>query len=139
MAPLVSTDSSSLPAGHYKVVCLALDLTGKKGPSIEEICQIGAYYPSEQPRVFSQYVMPFRDISPSSIRVHGVRTFTTFGYFFHRLFYILVPNKHHLFYWEQSYHFNFLISFPKFFCPYEFHIFYPSGCFLCLRRYHDRS
>jgi len=64
-------------AGQEKVVAIALDLTGKK--MTDEICHIAAYcYPE---KTFSQYVMPFRDISPPSVRTHGLRIFTTFGRF----------------------------------------------------------
>ena len=66
---------SGIPEGSYKVVSLALDLTGKK--LIDEICQIGAF--SFPDKTFSQYVMPHREVSLSATRTHGIRIFTNFG------------------------------------------------------------
>jgi len=66
-----------VPEGNYKVVSFALDLTGKK--LIDEICHIGAF--AHPDHVFSQYIMPYRDVSRSSTRAHGIRVFTNFGRF----------------------------------------------------------
>jgi len=72
-----TTTKTMLPEGNYKVVSFALDLTGKK--LIDEICHIGAF--AHPDHVFSQYVMPYRDVSRSSTRAHGIRVFTSFGRF----------------------------------------------------------
>jgi hypothetical protein len=70
-----STSRTMLPEGNYKVVSFALDLTGKK--LIDEICHIGAYVHPD--KGFSQYVMPYRDMSRGATRTHGIRIFTNFG------------------------------------------------------------
>jgi len=74
-AEATSTTTSRLPDGKYKVVSLALDLTGKK--YIDEICSIGAF--ASPDKVFSHCVMPDRDISISATRKHGLKVFTQFG------------------------------------------------------------
>jgi len=66
---------AGVPDGSYKVVGMALDLTGRK--LIDEICQIGAFcYPDKK---FGQYIMPYRDVSRRSSRTHGIKVFTYFG------------------------------------------------------------
>jgi len=66
---------NQVPDGNYKVVGLALDLTGQK--FIDEICQIGAFcYPDKK---FAQYIMPYRDVSQRSSKAHGIRVRTSFG------------------------------------------------------------
>ncbi|CAL8082442.1 unnamed protein product [Orchesella dallaii] len=76
MAPVAKETISSSPSGQdYKVACIALDLTGRK--LIDEICHIGAYCPPD--KAFSQYVMPYRDISRSASITFGIKIFTSFG------------------------------------------------------------
>jgi maternal-effect protein exuperantia len=77
MAPVGKTSSEGIPAGQYKVVTIALDLTGKK--LIDEICHIAAYYQDPEIKTYSQYVMPVREVTHSAIRTHGIRILTSFG------------------------------------------------------------
>jgi len=63
----------------YKVVAVAVDLTGKK--AVDEICQIAGYTVNEKsPQTFSQYIMPYRNIGRNGTRYTGLRIFTNFGY-----------------------------------------------------------
>jgi len=66
---------AGIPEGNYKVVTFAADLTGRK--SFDEICQIAAYINDE--KVYSQYVMPFCNVSLGSTRNHGIKVFVLFG------------------------------------------------------------
>lgn len=57
----------------YKVVSIALDLTGRR--LTDEICHVAAFCHPD--KTFSQYVMPFNDVSLVGVKAHGVRVFTT--------------------------------------------------------------
>lgn len=54
--------------GHYRLVGWGIDTTGRR--LIDEICQIAAYTTTSQ---FSQHIMPFSDLNPSSRRRHNLR------------------------------------------------------------------
>lgn len=80
-APPVEPETSALevlagiPKGNYKVVTFAADLTGRK--SIDEIVQIAAF--ARPDKTYSQYVMPFCNVSLGSSRTHGVKVYVLFG------------------------------------------------------------
>lgn len=57
-----------IPEGHYRLVGWGIDTTGRR--LIDEICQIAAYTTTSQ---FSQHIMPFSDLNPSSRRRHNLR------------------------------------------------------------------
>ncbi|KAK5648868.1 hypothetical protein RI129_003760 [Pyrocoelia pectoralis] len=57
-----------VPDGNYKLIGWGIDTTGRR--LIDEICQIAAYSISSQ---FSQHIMPFADLNPSSRRRHNLR------------------------------------------------------------------
>ncbi|KAF2897649.1 hypothetical protein ILUMI_08516 [Ignelater luminosus] len=54
--------------GHYRLVGWGIDTTGRR--LIDEICQIAAYTTASN---FSQHIMPFSDLNPSSRRRHNLR------------------------------------------------------------------
>lgn len=62
---------SNLKRGVYKLVGWDMDTTGKK-PS-DEICQIAGYTPDNQ---YSQYVMPYKDLSVSAKARYALRVVT---------------------------------------------------------------
>lgn len=57
--------------GDYRLVGWDMDTTGKK--VIDEICQIAAYTPSS---IYSQYVMPYKDLNPTAIKRHSMKVVT---------------------------------------------------------------
>lgn len=65
------TFASKLPPGKYKVVSYDIDTTGTN--VTHEICHIAAYTPSAQ---FSQYVMPFGNLSNKSEYRHRLKVIT---------------------------------------------------------------
>jgi len=73
--PSASDVLAGIPEGNYKVVTFAADLTGRK--SFDEICQIAAFVHPD--KVYSQYVMPFCNVSLGSTRNHGIKVFVLFG------------------------------------------------------------
>ncbi|XP_046403095.1 maternal protein exuperantia-like isoform X2 [Ischnura elegans] len=66
-----NTKPTELPAGNYTLVSWDLDTTGSR--LVDEICQIGAYTPTSS---FSQYVMPYRDLTQAARRRHNIRIIT---------------------------------------------------------------
>jgi len=62
-------------ASNYKVMSFAVDLTGKK--LIDEICHLTACQGEQT--LYDQYIMPYRDVSRSSTRTHGIRIYTLLG------------------------------------------------------------
>lgn len=61
----------SLPPGDYHLIGWDVDTTGRR--LVDEICQIAAYTPTAN---FSQYVMPFQELSPAARRRHNIRVVT---------------------------------------------------------------
>lgn len=57
--------------GNYHLVGWDMDTTGKK--VIDEICQIAGYTPSSS---YSQYVMPYKDLSPPAMKRHNMKVVT---------------------------------------------------------------
>ncbi|XP_041971883.1 maternal protein exuperantia-1 [Aricia agestis] len=70
-AEVVVEKPVGLPPGKYTLVGWDMDTTGRR--LIDEICQIAAYTPKE---VYSQYIMPYRDLNPGAQRRHNVRVVT---------------------------------------------------------------
>ncbi|XP_071455512.1 maternal protein exuperantia isoform X2 [Hetaerina americana] len=64
-------ENSGIPHGNYCLVSWDLDTTGSR--LVDEICQIGAYTPTSS---FSQYVMPYRDLTQAARRRHNIRIIT---------------------------------------------------------------
>lgn len=65
---IVPRAPKGVPDGNYKLIGWGIDTTGRR--LIDEICQIAAYSVSSQ---FSQHIMPFADLNPSSRRRHNLR------------------------------------------------------------------
>lgn len=57
--------------GNYRLVGWDMDTTGKK--VIDEICQIAGYTPSS---LYSQYVMPYKDLNPPAMKRHNMKIVT---------------------------------------------------------------
>lgn len=74
-APLIMEKCKGVPNGKYRLVGWEIDTTGKR--LIDEICQLAAYTPKSQ---FSQYIMPYPDITPLYVRKHAICVVTTFRY-----------------------------------------------------------
>ncbi|KAG8233651.1 hypothetical protein J437_LFUL013697 [Ladona fulva] len=64
-------EKNGLADGNYCLVAWDLDTTGSR--LMDEICQIGAYTPTSS---FSQYVMPYRDLTQAARRRHNIRIIT---------------------------------------------------------------
>ncbi|KAJ8737402.1 hypothetical protein PYW07_000673 [Mythimna separata] len=67
--PALAEMPVGLPPAKYKLVGFDMDTTGRR--LIDEICQIAGYSVPEQ--LFSQYIMPYRDLNPGARRRHHVR------------------------------------------------------------------
>ncbi|KAF5284101.1 hypothetical protein FQA39_LY17112 [Lamprigera yunnana] len=65
---VVTRVPKGVPVGDYKLIGWGIDTTGRR--LIDEICQIAAYSTTSQ---FSQHIMPFSDLNPTSRRRHNLR------------------------------------------------------------------
>ncbi|XP_030763995.1 maternal protein exuperantia [Sitophilus oryzae] len=67
--------AKGISTGKFRLVGWAVDTTGRR--LIDEIVQIAGYTPND---TFSQYIMPFSDLSPFYSRKHNIRVFNTIRY-----------------------------------------------------------
>ncbi|XP_057323152.1 maternal protein exuperantia isoform X1 [Microplitis mediator] len=70
-----SPGARGISPGNYRLVGWDMDTTGKK--LIDEICQIAGYTSSSS---FSQYVMPFKNLSPPARKRHSLKIVTVGKY-----------------------------------------------------------
>lgn len=70
-----SPGARGISPGNYRLVGWDMDTTGKK--LIDEICQIAGYTSSSS---FSQYVMPFKNLSPPARKRHNLKIVTVGKY-----------------------------------------------------------
>ncbi|XP_011157853.1 maternal protein exuperantia [Solenopsis invicta] len=68
-----SSGAMGIAPGNYRLVGWDMDTTGKK--IIDEICQIAAFT-NFPPSTYSQYVMPYKDLSPTAIKRHSMKVVT---------------------------------------------------------------
>ncbi|CAD6201303.1 GSCOCG00000104001-RA-CDS [Cotesia congregata] len=66
--PALSLEGRGISPGNYRLVGWDLDTTGKK--LIDEICQFAGYTTSSS---FTQYVMPYKNISPPARKRHNLK------------------------------------------------------------------
>lgn len=66
--PALSLEGRGISPGNYRLVGWDLDTTGKK--LIDEICQFAGYTNSSS---FTQYVMPYKNISPPARKRHNLK------------------------------------------------------------------
>lgn len=57
--------------GNYQLVGWDMDTTGKR--VIDEICQIAGYTPNA---LYSQYVMPYKNLNPPAMKRHNMKVVT---------------------------------------------------------------
>lgn len=71
VSPSKKPRAAGINPGNYQIVGWDMDTTGKK--VIDEICQIAGYTPSS---LYSQYVMPYKDLDPPAMKRHSMKIVT---------------------------------------------------------------
>ncbi|XP_066587722.1 maternal protein exuperantia-like [Prorops nasuta] len=66
------TSKMGIPPGNYRLVGWDMDATGKQ--LTDEICQVAAYTPNS---TYSQYVMPYKNLSTPAIKRHRIMIITS--------------------------------------------------------------
>lgn len=68
---IVLSAAHGVPSGDYRLVGWDMDATGKR--LVDEICQIAGYTSDS---AYSQYVMPFKNLSPPAKKRHCIKVVT---------------------------------------------------------------